>query len=149
VFRAGVGVFNDRSGPVVIADILHSQPGGLTRYVISNPGYPDPFASTAAAVAPPPSIARLAPDVQIPQTLQYSIGVDHQLQKGTMLSLTYTGARGYHMFRSHDVNAPLPPLYTARPNAALGVVRQVESNGRQESDTLQVTMRGRVTRWFN
>ena len=33
VLRAGVGVFNDRSGPVVIADVLHSQPGGLTRYV--------------------------------------------------------------------------------------------------------------------
>ena len=29
VLRAGVGVFNDRSGPVVIADVLHSQPGGL------------------------------------------------------------------------------------------------------------------------
>ena len=45
VLRAGVGVFNDRSGPVVIADVLHSQPGGLIRYVITNPGYPDPFAS--------------------------------------------------------------------------------------------------------
>jgi hypothetical protein len=29
VLRAGVGVFNDRSGPVVIADVLHSQSGGL------------------------------------------------------------------------------------------------------------------------
>jgi len=34
VFRAGVGFFNDRSGPVAIADVLHSRPGGLTRYVI-------------------------------------------------------------------------------------------------------------------
>ena len=149
VFRAGVGVFNDRSGPVVIADVLHSQPGGLTRYVVSNPGYPDPFASSTIAAAPPPSIVRLAPDVQIPQTLQYSAGVDHQLQKSTTLSITYTGARGSHFFRSHDVNAPPPPLYAARPNAAYGVIRQIESNGRQESDTLQLTLRGRVTHWFN
>ena len=61
VLRAGIGVFNDRSGPVVIADVLHSQPGGLIKYVITDPGYPDPFASAAAAAAQPPSIVRLAP----------------------------------------------------------------------------------------
>ena len=148
VFRAGVGIFNDRSGPVVIADVLHSQPGGLTRYVITDPAYPDPFASATAA-SQPPSIVRLAPDVQIPQTLQYSVGVDHQLQRATTLSLTYTGARGYHLFRSRDVNAPLPPLYLTRPSSAYGVVRQVESTGHQHSDSLQLTLRGRVTRWFN
>ena len=146
VVRAGAGVFNDRSGPVVIADVLHSQPGGLIKYVITNPSYPDPFASAAAAQ--PPSIVQLAPDIQIPQTVQYSIGLDHQLQKTLTLSFTYTGARGYHMFRSRDINAPLPPLYLTRPDAAYGVVRQVESTGRQETDSLQVTVRGKLTRWF-
>jgi outer membrane receptor protein involved in Fe transport len=148
VFRAGIGVFNDRSGPVVIADVLHSQPGGLTRFVITNPGYPDPFAS-AAANAQPPSIVRLAPGVQIPQTVQYSASVDHQVRKTTTVSLTYTGARGFHLFRSRDVNAPLPPLYVARPAPAFGAVRQVESTGRQSADSLGVTVRGRVTAWFN
>ena len=149
VVRAGAGLFNDRSGPVAIADLLHSQPGGLTRYVVSNPGYPDPFASAAAAATQPPSIVQLAPDVQIPQTAQYSVGLDHQLQTTTTLSLTYTGARGYHMFRSRDVNAPPPPLYLTRPNPAYGVVRQIESPGQQTSDSLQITLRGKVTRWFN
>jgi hypothetical protein len=149
VLRAGIGVFNDRSGPVVIADVLHSQPGGLIRYLITDPSYPDPFASAAAAAATPPSIVRLAPDVQIPQTVQYSVGLDHQLQKALTLSLTYTGARGYHLFRSRDVNAPLPPLYLARPDPSYSAIRQVESTGRQETDSLQVTMRGKVSRWFN
>ena len=149
VVRAGIGVFNDRSGPVVIADVLHSQPGGLIKYVISNPGYPDPFASAAAAASQPRSIVQLAPDVQIPQTVQYSVGLDHQLQKTTTLSLTYTGARGYHLFRSRDINAPLPPLYLTRPDPAYGVVRQVESTGRQQTDSLQITLRGKLSRWFN
>jgi hypothetical protein len=149
VFRAGAGIFNDRSGPVAIADLLHYQPGGLTRYVVTNPSYPDPFTSQAAAAAQPPSIVQLAPDVQIPQTLQYSVGIDHQLQKATTVSATYTGARGYHLFRSRDVNAPQPPRYAARPDPTYGVVRQIESTGRQESDSLQITLRGRVTRWFN
>jgi hypothetical protein len=149
VLRAGIGVFNDRSGPVVIADVLHSQPGGLIKYVVSNPGYPDPFASAAAAASQPPSIVQLAPDVQIPQTVQYSVGLDHQLQKALTLSLTYTGSRGYHLFRSRDVNAPPPSLYLTRPDPAYGVVRQVESTGRQEFDSLQITVRGKLSRWFN
>src|SRR4029077_548056 len=85
----------------------------------------------------------------IPQTVQYSLGLDHQLQKATTVSITYTGSRGYHLFRSRDINAPPPPLYGARPDPAFGVVRQIESTGRQESDSLQVTLRGRATRWFN
>jgi hypothetical protein len=149
VLRAGIGVFNDRSGPVVVADVLHSQPGGLIKYVVSNPGYPDPFASAAAAASQPPSIVRLAPDVQIPQTVQYSVGLDHQLQKALTLSLTYTGARGFHIFRSRDINAPPAPFYLARPDPAYGVVRQVESIGRQETDSLQITVRGKLSRWFN
>ncbi len=149
VIRAGIGMFNDRSGPVVIADVLHSLPGGLTRYVITNPSYPDPFAAAGTVTAPAPSTVRLASDVQIPQTLQYSVGLDHQLRKTTALSLTYTGARGYHLFRSRDVNAPLGPLYLARPDTSYGAIRQVESTGRQQSDSLSATVRGRVTRWFN
>ena len=149
VLRAGVGVFNDRSGPVVIADVLHSQPGGLVRYVITNPSYPDPFAGAVAGTAPPPSIVRLASGIQIPQTVQYSVGLDHQLHKTLTLSLTYTGARGYHLFRSIDVNAPRPPLYLTRPDPAYGAVRQVESTGRQQTDSLQVTVRGKLSRWFN
>src|SRR5262249_2730536 len=128
VFRVGAGLFNDRSGPVAIADLLHSRPGGLIRVVITDPAYPDPSVGTAGA-AQPPSIVQLAPAVRIPQTLQYSIGLDHQLTKAATLSMTYTGSHGYDMFRSRDVNAPLPPFYLARPNPEYGVVRQIESTG--------------------
>ncbi|HYM24636.1 MAG TPA: TonB-dependent receptor, partial [Vicinamibacterales bacterium] len=148
VLRAGAGVFNDRSGPVAIADLLHYQPGGLVKTVIENPAYPNPFVTATAAVQPP-SIVQLASDVQIPQTLQWSAGVDHQLAKATTLSVTYTGSHGFNLFRSRDVNAPAPPLYLARPDPSLGVVREIESNGRQESDSLSVTIRGRMTKWFN
>ena len=148
VIRAGLGLFNDRSGARAIADLLQFQPGGLVRYVISNPSYPDPFQS-GADVSQPPSIVQLAPGVQIPQTVQYSIGLDHQVRKALTLSVTYTGARGHHLFRSRDINAPPPPLYATRPNPAYGAVREIESDGRQSTKSLQVTLRGRVGRWFN
>jgi hypothetical protein len=87
--------------------------------------------------------------VQIPQTVHYSVGIDHQLRKNLTVSVTYTGTRGYHLFRSRDINAPPPPLYTTRPDPAYGAVREIESDGRQSTKSLQVTMRGRLGRWFN
>ena len=65
VLRGGAGLFYDRSGPVPIADLLHYRDGGLVRVVATNPGYPDPFVGGSLA-SQPPSVVRLAPDVQIP-----------------------------------------------------------------------------------
>ena len=62
--------------PVALAASLHLPPGGLVKYVLTAPGFPDPYA-TGPAVTQPPSLVALAPDVQIPQTVQYSVGVDH------------------------------------------------------------------------
>jgi hypothetical protein len=147
VMRAGAGVFTDRTGPVPIADLLHSQPGGLVRYLINDPPYPNPFAG--AQTSEPPSIVALAPGIQIPQTTQFGAGIDHQLTKGLTLSATYTGARGHHLFRSRDINAPPPPLYLERPDSTYGAIRQIESTGRQTTDAFQLTLRGRSGRWFS
>jgi len=126
--------------------VLASRPGGVQRIVLSNPGYPAPFAADAAVA--PPSIVQFAPDIRVPYLTQYSAGVERQVRKGTTVALTYIGSKG-SLFRSRDVNAPLPPLYAARPDPTHGVVRQIESAGRQQADALQATLRGRVTKWFN
>ena len=43
VIRGGGGVFYDKIGPFPVLDVLHSQPGGLRRIVLTDPTYPDPF----------------------------------------------------------------------------------------------------------
>jgi hypothetical protein len=149
VIRAGAGIFYDRIGPVPDASVLLSRPGALRRVVLVNPNYPDPFQSSAGLLSEPQSLVQFAPDIQVPSTLQFSLGLEHQLSKGTTAAVTYTGSRSHDLLRSRDVNAPPPPLYLGRPDPAYGAIRQIESAGRQNSDGLQVTLRGRVTRWFN
>lgn len=149
IVRGGAGIFYDRSGPLVINDLLTSRAGLLRRYVLTDPGYPDPLGPGQSLKAQPSTVVQLAPDVHIPSTLQYSAGVERQIADATTVSVTYTGMRGYSLFRSRDINAPLPPLYDGRPDASLGVVRQVESAGRLTSHSLQVMLRGHVTRVFN
>jgi hypothetical protein len=143
-------VFYDRTGPVVINDILQLRPGGIRKIVITDPSYPDPFQGTNSAGSSPPSIVQFAPDMKIPYSVQYSLGFEHQLQKATTISFTYTGARGFDLFRSRDINAPLPSSgYLTRPDPNYGVIRQVESAGHQRSNSLQVMLRGKVTSWFS
>jgi hypothetical protein len=64
-------------------------------------------------------------------------------------SATYVGARGIDLFRSQDVNAPLPPDYLARPDAQVGQVRQMESAGYQKSNSLELTFRGKPAKFFS
>jgi outer membrane receptor protein involved in Fe transport len=147
LIRGGGGMFYDRTGPGPIQDLLKYDGHRLIRYVLTNPGYPVPLAGQSLA-AQPPGIVSLASDVSIPSALQYGISVERQLRKGTSASVTYTGSRGFTQFRSRDVNAPLPPLYLARPDPTLGVVREIESAGRSTNHSLQFTLKGRVSRLF-
>jgi hypothetical protein len=148
IIRSGAGLFYDRTGPVVISDLLHSRDGRLQRYVLTNPGYPDPLLPGESLTGQPRSIVQLAPDVHLPATLQYSLGVERQLHKTATVSVTYIGMRGYDLFLSRDINAPLPPAYDARPDPGFGVIRQVEATGRLRADSLQFTMRGGLSRFF-
>ncbi len=149
VFRGGAGVFYDRTGPGPIFDLLRFDGTRLRRYVITDPGFPDPLSSGGPLAAQPTSIVRLAPDIRIPYTLQYSFAVERQLQRRTTLTVTYFGTRGVSLFRSRDLNAPPPPLYAARPDPDFSVIRQIESSGRSETHSLEVSLRGNVSRYFN
>jgi Carboxypeptidase regulatory-like domain/TonB dependent receptor len=149
VFRGGAGLFNDRSGARPITDILLFNGSRLRQYVILNPNYPDPFSSGISLTAQPVGVTRLAPNINIPYTIQYSFSMERQLRKSTTLAITYVGSRGVDQFRSRDINAPLPPTYAMRPDPSIGVLREIESEGRRVTDSLEITLRGSVTRFFN
>jgi hypothetical protein len=53
-----------------------------------------------------------------------------------------------NLFRSRDVNAPPPPFYLTRPDARYSVWRQIESSADLKSNSVEVALRGNVTRYF-
>ena len=147
VLRAGGGIFYDRSGNAPIFDLERYNGVRLRQIVLSDPSYPViPDAGGLAAM--PTTLVRLDPAVRIPYLAQFSAAVERQLHAGSTLSVTYWASRGVSLFRSRDVNAPPPPDYLVRPNPAIGVYRQIESSGHLESNALEVSFRGRITRFF-
>ena len=143
VIRAGAGFFFDRSGPAPIWDILRFDGNHLRRYVVSGASIP-PELRPFDASGLPTSIHQLQPGVQLPGLAQFSASLEHQLTKKSLLAITYTGTRGVQQFRSRDANAPLPPSFAGRPDSSVNVLRQIESAGRLEGDTLEVTLRGDI-----
>jgi hypothetical protein len=149
VLRGGAGLFYDTTGPGPVADVLRFNGSLLRQFVLSNPGFPDPLPPGSLFTALPSSIIRFAPDLRSPYILQYSFGLERELQKSLTFTATYIGTRGIKLFRSRDINAPPPPLFLARPDPSIGVLRQIESSGRLESHELEVGLRGNLSRFFN
>ena len=142
IVRGGAGVFYDRTGVGPIANLMLHDGATLRSYTILNPSYPNPFVGvTPANVAT--NVTQLAPDVQIPYSLQYSVNLERQVAKSISVVAGYRASRGYHLFRSVDINAPLPPDYTSVPDSHYGHVQQIRSDGRLRSDALELTLRGR------
>jgi hypothetical protein len=145
VIRGGAGMFYDRTGPRPIADLLHFNGVNLLRFIVNNPTYPAPPASL---VGVPTSVVVLDPKARIPYSIQYSMGIERQVTQKTTFSATYVGSRAIDWFRSLDANAPPPPAFLARPNPNLGQERQIQSEGYQKSNGLELTYRGRAGKSF-
>jgi carboxypeptidase family protein len=146
VIRGGAGVFYDRTGPRPIADLLHFNGVNLLRFIIDNPTYP---VAPSSLVGVPTSVVVLAPKARIPYTVQYGIGIEQQVTQKSTFSATYVGSRGIDLFRSIDANAPLPPARLNRPNPNSGQEREIQSEGYQKSNALELTYRGRPSKFLN
>jgi hypothetical protein len=66
------------------------------------------------------------PGGSVSYIVQYGFGLERIVAKGTTIAVNYLGTRGVDLFRSHDVNAPPPPLYLSRPDPAFGQIRQID-----------------------
>jgi hypothetical protein len=151
VFRGGAGYFYDRSGPRAIADLLHFNGVNLLRLILpeTSSGFVPYPVTPQDLIGVPTSLVVLDPRARIPHTLQYSFGIERQITAKSTFSATYIGMRGVGLFRSRDINAPLPPLYAARPNTTIGQERQIESDGYQKGNSLELIFRGKPSKYFS
>lgn len=149
VIRGGSGVFYDRTGPSPIGDLLHFNGVNLLKFVVDQPRVSYPMNQAVLATIPT-SMAVLDPRAHIPYSLQYSIGIERQATAKTTLSATYVGSRGIDVFRSIDANAPVLVGGTwVRPTPAIGQLREMQSDGYLKGNSLEVTYRGKLNKYFS
>jgi Carboxypeptidase regulatory-like domain/TonB dependent receptor len=145
VLRGGFGIFYDRQADVMQKEATLYDGRYGHQIVLQNPGYPVPFAPSSP---PPPGVLRIAPGIRTPYLMQASIGVERKLGKGrNLLAVDYTIVRGVRLYRTRDVNAPLPGT-GAIPDPNFVNIDQFESSGRSRSTSLttslQTSLRNRL-----
>jgi hypothetical protein len=136
----------DRAGANPIADLKRFNGLILRSYTVLNPSYPDPLPPGEATPDLPTNLVELAPASHLPYSTHYSIGVERQIGSHASLAATYRGVVGSDLFRSRDINAPRPPDYLTVPNPQFGVIREIEFEGRQVQNALDVTLQVKLSR---
>jgi carboxypeptidase family protein/TonB-dependent receptor-like protein len=145
VFRAGAGVFYDRLPDGAYRRSLLFGGDRLIETVVSDPPYQFPL--PVMVMDQPPSVVRLAPGLGAPYLVDEGASVERALWKGTQLTVAVDWLRGTHLFRSRNVNAPLPGT-GIKPDAAFANITQIEGSGSMRSRSLTFTLRSRAGKRF-
>ncbi len=154
VLRAGFGMFYDRFS---LSNIVTAERyNGIVQqqYVVTNPNFfPTIPSTTALATLGYQSTEAVSPRLRAPYYMQSAVTVERQLSASTAFALTYTNSHGVHLFRSTDINAPLPGTYN--PNVAgsgtfplgrAGPVFRMESTGIYNQNQIVANVSTRLNR---
>ncbi|GBC77401.1 hypothetical protein HRbin08_00879 [bacterium HR08] len=139
VVRGGAGIFYDELGANLVLNTIRFDGRRQQQIIIRSPGFPDPFSGGEVSVRPT-SLRVLAPDLVAPYTFQSTIEMERQLPRGLFVNVGYSRIRGVHLFRSRNINAPLPGMVTP-PDPTRGPIFQVESTAYSLRHELRVGFR--------
>jgi hypothetical protein len=137
-FRAGAGLFYDWYDASLHEQTLRLDGERQRDLIVTDPGWPDPFAGTGGIELPPPSVVRASRDIRLPTTRRVSVGVQQQVGRGIDLRVNVFDESTWNRLRSVDVNAPIEGV---RPNPALGRVTEIRSTGEAEERGVETSVR--------
>jgi hypothetical protein len=145
--RGGVGVFNQRLDVNIVEGVRRLDGALQQQVIISHPSYPDPFANGSIAFIPI-TIRTRAKDLVTPYTSDASVSLEKTLPKGLGLTFSWYTSRGVHLYRSRNVNAPLPGMLI-NPDPTQGPVFQLESTGNSKSNNYTIGWQETVRNKWN
>jgi hypothetical protein len=116
--RAGAGVFHD---PIQVRNyhpaFIFAGPfqTGVSLCFFGAPcSYPTPFQGIFQPIATIGEALEYDPQVT-PFVLQYNFGVQREIFKNTVLSISYVGSRGYNLMVQNDLNPEIPTIVDGQP----------------------------------
>jgi hypothetical protein len=96
------------------------------------------------------------PSAILPTSMQWNLGVDHQLAKNTVFRISYVGNRGMHLTSSYDINSVSPDNWKAatfakgadqqalRPFNNFGSLTYWSHNGDSSYHSLQTAFKAQI-----
>jgi hypothetical protein len=125
--RGGAGVFHD---PIQVRNYhpayLFAGPfqTGVSLCVFGPPcSYPTPFLGISAPIVTIGEALEYDPGVT-PFVLQYNFGIQREVFKNTVLSVSYVGSKGYYLMVQNDLNPEIPTIVNGQPTFPAGSPRE-------------------------
>jgi hypothetical protein len=159
VVRGGFGVFYDRFGEGLKIDANRFNGVNQQQVITFDPSVLDlfptvpPIGSLTAIAQIPQTTVRIAPDLRLPYTLQGAFSIERQLPFKTTATISFVTTRILHIFRSRNINAPVPgtfvtgqPASGVRPFGNVGNILEFESSGRLNQNQLIVSINSRLSK---
>src|SRR5262245_23296603 len=123
VVRGGAGIFYQQLEEGQLGSALRYNGVRQRQIIVDRPRASDPLGGRLVN----PSINKLAGDLRAPYQLHSAIVVGQRLPRDLILTINYNYVRGTHLFRSRNVNAPLPGVFTPL-NPDFDRIAQLESS---------------------
>ena len=156
VLRAGFGMFYDRF--TLANSVTAARYNGIVQqqYVVVNPDFfPNNPSPASLASLGYQSTEQVSSRLRAPYTMQSALTLERQLGTSTAFAVTYTNSHGVHLFRSNDINAPLPGTYNPVSGGGLsplghpGPVFQMESAGIYNQNQIVANINTRLSQAFS
>jgi hypothetical protein len=156
VLRAGFGMFYDRFALSNTVAALRYNGIIQQQYVVTDPSILNYFPNIPPVSALEPfqsaqTIQQVDSKLRAPYIMQSAFSLERQVPGNTTIALTYANSHGLHVFRSRDINAPLPGTYDPNvagsgvfPYGAPGPILQMESSGVYNQNQFIVNVNTRV-----
>jgi hypothetical protein len=123
--RGGFGMFYDKpEGNLIFSQV--NVPPFINTPQFENGNLSNPSGGTPSALAPFGTINAINPNLEIPYSMSYSLGIQRELRHGFFVEATYVGNQGRHLIRQPDIN--MPPFAALAANAALPSSQRVSVN---------------------
>jgi outer membrane receptor for ferrienterochelin and colicin len=131
--RGGIGIFYDWFDADDYAETIQLDGDHQSDLIITNPSYPNHDAG--GGIVLPPSIVRMASNLEMPAVRRFSMGFEHQITGWLRLRTNYFNDHRWNRLRSLNENFPVNGL---RPIADVGNIAEIQSIGYADSQGMDI-----------
>jgi hypothetical protein len=151
--RGGFGVYYDRSLIGIVEQNGFSDPKANQRVSIDNALLSNPSGGAPNTAIFPLGLTATGDPFKIPTTIQWSLGIQRELTKDSVVELTYAGSHGYHLLHQFQLNQPRPgaqakaglPLNFVRPFIGFAGINVRETTANSSYNSFQASFRKRMS----
>jgi hypothetical protein len=144
--RGGFGIYYDSLQVWLVSQAVIGNAPFNNSFVLVQPSFPSPAIPSQLQGALRATV--IDPDLEQPYLLHYNLNVQRTIAPSLVLTVAYSGSRGFNLIRGGNVNAPVPQILPDGRRFYPGPVRGVLPRRNPNFSTIDLK-RADGNSWYN